>query len=320
MTAVVVLGMYRSGTSALTRALGLLGSSLGPPANLGKFWESRAPRGRNERILAAFGGGWDCPPVMPEDWVRAPEVLEVRPEARAALATFGDASVFTWKDPRTCLTLPFWLELLDEPPVIVFTHRHPLEVAASQARRDQLGTAHSFALWERYNGDALRYSQGLRTFSIEYPQLLADPVGTMRALVDSLEGWGVHLPRSPETTDMELSTSRRHHHTDVEASFDDPLATPSQRDLFDLLRSIDGPHDALELPKPVPEPGAVSVELLALAARANRAEGDARRAKMELRRRTGSRRNVVRTFVDLTMVRLRRRTSPGATPPSTPPR
>ena len=308
MTAVVVLGMYRSGTSALTRALGLLGSSLGPSANLGKFWESRAPRGRNERILAAFGGGWDCPPIMPEGWVDAPEVREVRPDARAALATFGAAPVFTWKDPRTCLTLPFWLELLDEPPVIVFTHRHPLEVAESQARRDHLGTAHSFALWERYNANAVSYSQGSRCFNIQYSELLADPVGTMRTFVDALASWGVHLPRAPEDTEMELTTSRRHHHTDAANVFDHPLATPSQRELFDLLREIDGRHDALALPRPVPTPGAVSLELLQLAARANHAEVDARRAKAELRRRTSSRRQVVRTFVDLTAVRLRRST------------
>ena len=132
-------------------------------------------------------------------------------------------------------------------------------------------------------------------------------VGTMRGLVDSLEGWGVHLPRSPETTDMELSTSRRHHHTDVDVGVRRPLATASQRDLFDLLRSIDGPHDAVELPKPVPEPDAVSVEQLARSRRARTAaEGDAWRAQMELRRRTGSRRNVVHTFVELTKVRLRR--------------
>ena len=305
MTAVVILGMYRSGTSALTRALGLLGSSLGPDANLGKFWESRAIRGRNERILAAFGGGWDCPTQLPEGWVQTPEVREVRPDARLALAGFG-GGVFTWKDPRTCLTLPFWLDVLDEPPVLVFTHRHPLEVAASQARRDQLGTAHSFALWERYNADAITYSQGLRTFNIQYTELLADPVATMRALVDALDGWGVKLPRSPEATDMELTTSRRHHHTDAEDVFDHPLATPSQRELFALLRKIDGTHDALTLPSAVPAPDAVSLELLALAARANHAEVDARRAKAELRRRTGSRRRVVRTFVDLTAVRLRR--------------
>ena len=71
-------------------------------------------------------------------------------------------------------------------------------------------------------------------------------------------------------------------------------------------RKIDGPHDALTLPGPVPAPDAVSLELLALAARANRAEMDARRVKAELRRQTGSRRRAMRTFVDLTAVRLRR--------------
>jgi hypothetical protein len=68
MTAIVILGMHRSGTSATTRALGLLGASLGPPANLGKFWENQVMRRPNEQLLEAFGGGWECPPELPEGW------------------------------------------------------------------------------------------------------------------------------------------------------------------------------------------------------------------------------------------------------------
>jgi hypothetical protein len=315
MTAVIVLGMYRSGTSALTRALGLLGSSLGPEAELGKFWESRATRGPSRKILTAFGGGWECPPVLPDGWLEAPPVRALRPEAEAALAGFGPGPAFTWKDPRTCLTLPFWLDLLDEPPVIVFSHRHPVEVAASQAKRLDLGTAHSFALWERYNADALTSAQGLRTVCIEYPRLLADPVPTMRALVDTLDGWGIKLPGAPETTDMELSPSRRHHHTDDDAGFDHPLATPSQRELFAIMREIDGPHDALTLPRPVPAPDPVSVELLDLARRAHRAEVDARQTKKELRRRHESGRRLLRAGYDLAKVRARDLTHRRAAPP-----
>jgi len=304
MTAVVVLGMYRSGTSALTRALGLLGSSLGPEAALGKFWESRATRGPSRKILAAYGGGWDSPPVLPAGWVDAPAVRALRPEAKSALASFGTGPAFTWKDPRTCITLPFWLDLLDEPPIIVFSHRHPVEVAASQAKRQDVGIAHSLALWERYNADALTQAQGLRTVCIEYPRLLAAPVPTMRALVDTLAGWGVELPGAPETTDMELSASRRHHHTE-DAGFDHPLATDSQRDLFDLMREIDGPHDALQLPRPVSAPAPISLELLDLARRAYRAEVDARETKAELERRSESGRRLLRAGYDLAKVRVR---------------
>lgn len=297
MTAIVVLGMHRSGTSATTRALGLLGASLGPPANLGKFWENQVMRRSNEQLLEAFGGGWECPPELSEDWVGAPEAKALVPAARAALAEYGSAPVFVWKDPRTCMTLPFWLELFDEPPVIVIIHRHPQEVAASLRTRNSLTPAHGYALWERFNGDALRNSVGLRTIVIEYPTLVAEPQETMQRIVDTLSRWGITLPRDPATTDMELSASRRHHEADPGA-FDDPLATPSQRELYALLPSYTGEHDAFSLDRPVPDPSPISVELLAICARLRQAQKETRQANTELRRLAGSRKRLLRRLLE----------------------
>jgi hypothetical protein len=308
MTAIVILGMHRSGTSATTRALGLLGASLGPPANLGKFWENQVMRRPNEQLLEAFGGGWECPPELPEGWVGAPEAKALVPAARAALAEYGSAPVFVWKDPRTCMTLPFWLELLDEPPVVVMIHRHPEEVAASLRTRNQLTTAHGFALWERFNGDALRNSVGLRTIVIEYRTLVAEPHETMQRIVDALASWGVTLPRDPATTDMELSASRRHHEADA-ATFDDPLSTSSQRALYELLPGYSGVHDALTLDRPLPEPSPISVELLGICAQLRQSRQETRQANTELRRLAGSRKRLLRRLVETSLPGKR---SPGA--------
>ena len=156
--------------------------------------------------------------------------------------------MFVWKDPRTCMTLPFWLELLDEPPVIVFIHRHPVEVTSSLRTRNSLTTAHGFALWERFNGDALRHSVGLRTIVFEYGALLADPHGNMARLVDALNGWGVHLPNDPATTDMELTPKRRHHEASA-GVFDDPASTESQRELYTILPRFAGRSRLLRPPR-----------------------------------------------------------------------
>jgi hypothetical protein len=300
MTAVVVLGMHRSGTSATTRALGLLGASLGPPANLGKFWENQVMRRPNEQLLEAFGGGWECPPELPEGWVGSPEAKALVPEARAALAEYGSAPVFVWKDPRTCMTLPFWLELLDEPPVIVIVHRHPSEVAASLRTRNHLTTAHGYALWERFNGDALRNAVGLRTVMFEYRTLLAEPQATMQRLVDALARWGVDLPRDPASTDMELTSSRRHHQADA-AVFDDPLSTESQRALYELLPSYSGVHDAFTLERPLPAPSPISVELLGICAQLRQSRQETRQARTELRRLAGSRKRLLRRLLDVSL-------------------
>ncbi len=296
MTAIVILGMHRSGTSATTRALGLLGASLGPEQNLGKFWENQVMRRPNERLLEAFGGGWECPPVFPDRWTRSAPATALVPEARAALAEYGSAPVFVWKDPRTCMTLPFWLELLDEPPVVVFIHRHPVEVASSLRTRNSLGTAHGYALWERFNGDALRHAVGLRTVVFEYGALLADPQGNMARLVDALNGWGVHLPNDPATTDMELTPKRRHHEADSTV-FDDPVSSASQRELYAILPRFAGAHDAFALDEPLPAPSPISTELLEICAQLRASRQETRQANTELRRLAGSRKRLLRRLI-----------------------
>ena len=70
------------------------------------------------------------------------------------------------KDPRMCITLPTWLKLLDKKPAIVFTYRHPLEVALSLKHRNNLTIEHGLRLWIGYNMRALQNSADLcRVFS-----------------------------------------------------------------------------------------------------------------------------------------------------------
>ena len=63
--AVLVLGMHRSGTSALARAVQMLGVYLGNnflsprPDNPTGYWEDKHICDLNERLLAAFGLKWE---------------------------------------------------------------------------------------------------------------------------------------------------------------------------------------------------------------------------------------------------------------------
>jgi hypothetical protein len=301
MKPLLVLGMLRSGTSATTRALGLLGASMGPEASMGMFWENQPMRRVNRNILDAFDGDWDSPPALPADWVRRPEVRAFIPQARATLLQeFGSAAVMVWKDPRTCITLPFWRDVFDEEPIVVFIHRHPVEVASSATTRNQLTRGHGFAVWERFNADALVNAVGLPTVVLEYEPLVEDPIGTMNSLVKQLAEWGVELPNDPANTDMELTPKRRHHQADVGDVFDDPIATESQRDLFALLRETNGASRSFALPRAVPEPHPLSAELLSMASQAYVARREARHARDELHQAVGSRRRLLRRLLDQT--------------------
>lgn len=271
---IIVLGMHRSGTSAVTRAIGLLGASMGPASQLRKHWENVVLREVNDRVLAAGGGSWDVPP--PAGWLDEPAVLALRDDARAELtAQLGGSSPVVWKDPRTCLTLPFWRDLLDVEPVHLLIHRHPGEVAASLAARNSFGEGLGHALWERYNADALRAAAGATTVVLDYGQLLAEPVRALELVVEAFADAGVRLPGRAATTDHGLVAQERHH-TVAGDQVLSAVATPSQHELFALLRALHGAHDPLVVPALQPT-HPLSAELLGVA-------GELRRTRRSLRR------------------------------------
>lgn len=272
---IIVLGMHRSGTSAVTRAIGLLGAAMGDEKRMRKHWENLPLRKVNERLFAAGKGTWDAPPDAA--WLSSRRARELVDQARETVADqFGSADLAVWKDPRTCVTVPFWLDVFDEPPVFLLIHRHPTEVADSLTARDKLGRGHGYAIWERYNADALRSVQGRPTVVLEYDALLTDPVGSLELLRTAFAGFGVRLPHDPAVTEHGLVAQRRHHLTDSADAADSETATVSQHELFALLRRMNGAHARLTLDRPVPEQHPLSLELLALA-RLNRLEKRARR-------------------------------------------
>lgn len=193
----VVLGMHRSGTSALTEALSRLGwplpDALMPAAddNQRGYFESKIVAGINNRLLAALGQSWTDSRALNEAELLGNSVSnnlsELRDEARIFLQqAFTDQSRLLLKDPRMCRTLPFWRALFAElniEPKVVLVVRSPDEVARSLRIRllnDSTQPAaiaslsRSHRLWLRYVLDAERYSRDLPRVWFSYRQLLAD--------------------------------------------------------------------------------------------------------------------------------------------------
>lgn len=264
VASIVVLGMHRSGTSAIARAVGRLGASLGPASMLGRHAENIPMRRLNDSLLKLGHGTWDAPPRR--EWLDDPRVRAETASGRALVAQqFGDAELLAWKDPRTCLTMPFWMEVFDPPVLFLFIHRHPTEVAASLTARNGFPAAAGFAIWERYNADAVRAIAGHPTMVLEYSALLAEPVDALNRTRDAFASAGVVLPNDPATTDHGLTPDARQHSAAEPEALPD-IATPSQRALFDMLRELDGPHLAVQLAHPLPEPHPLSVEIMSVAA------------------------------------------------------
>jgi hypothetical protein len=195
-TAILVAGMHRSGTSALTGALKLLGISLGEHLlapgedNPKGYWEHQGAVEIHERLLAALGRRWDDVRPLPAGWLDSEA-------ARVALAEiddmigreFAELPVWAVKDPRICRFLPLWLETLGRRcirPVVLFAVRQPSEVAASIAARNRWSAPVSEILWLRHVLEAEAASRLVSRTVVVYDDLLANPAGTVSGALSRL--------------------------------------------------------------------------------------------------------------------------------------
>ena len=190
----VVLGMHRSGTSALTGALAKSGAFPGTqlmPAtadNPEGYWECAPVVRLNDQVLQRLGARWDSVAPLPAGWMAIPAIEALRAEAdRIVAAQFGDAKFAVLKDPRLCRLLPFWRDTFAAAGFTLscaLMIRRPMEVAASLARRDQFAPEKSLALWYTHLVTAERDSRGLPRSTIAYDALLADSAGVIARVCD----------------------------------------------------------------------------------------------------------------------------------------
>lgn len=193
--AVCVLGMHRSGTSAITSLLEPIGVHLGAIDDLRDdaagdphgYWEHRGLKAVSEDLLHRLGADWHRPPVLAVGWQDAAALDDLRAHARRVIAAHaGDRALWGWKDPRTSLTLPFWRPLLPDVRYVVCL-RHPLEAARSLETRDALPSWHGLRLWLHYTASALVHTAGEPRLLVFYEDALADPVAAMEAIAAFLD-------------------------------------------------------------------------------------------------------------------------------------
>lgn len=181
--------MHRSGTSALTRVLNLLGAQLpsslmGPgEGNETGHWESQKLVAYHDQFLSELGSAW-------YDW-RPLDVSSLTVNRREQVrndisniinSEYKDASLFVLKDPRVCRFVDFFLDILESDgirvaPVIII--RNPLEVSASLRQRELFwfqdrSEADALLLWLAHILNAERATRGRKRAILSYDQLMTD--------------------------------------------------------------------------------------------------------------------------------------------------
>ncbi len=156
-TCVVILGMHRSGTSCLTGSLQQYGLYLGEvfeqnPFNRKGNRENQSIILLNNALLMANGGSWKQPPLK-LGWQK--EHCVERDKIISSISSKSE-KIWGFKDPRTLLTFPFWRGGLSRiKPIGIF--RHPLLVAKSLHKRNDISIREGLKLWYEYNTKLLFY-------------------------------------------------------------------------------------------------------------------------------------------------------------------
>lgn len=221
-SAIIVLGMHRSGTSALAGMLSLAGADPGPsliPAEEGVnpkgFWEHEGIVDIHERLLEAIGSSWNDDRPLPEGWWRRADVEIFRNELLDTLSRdFSHSKLWVLKDPRICRLLPLWKRLLRDcgiSPLFVICVRHPREVAMSLEQRNGIQDDRACLLWLEHLIDSERETRGMARIMVTYEQLLADWRGVLRQVGTNLS-MNLELDRATEgKIESFIEPALRHH-------------------------------------------------------------------------------------------------------------
>lgn len=192
-TCAVVLGMHRSGTSALAGVLHLLGVNFGEDligpseSNARGHFELTAAVALNDRILRAFRSRWKRSFRLPADWREG-----VAKDLLAFQREFTPPPGLVWglKDPRICRLVPVWREILRErgaEPRFLICLRHPDEVAASLVRRDGMDRERALALWVEHVCAAVADTEAASRMLLSFDRILSSPEETAREIARFLD-------------------------------------------------------------------------------------------------------------------------------------
>lgn len=248
-----VLGMHRSGTSALARVVGLLLGYEGHidrgSANPAGHWEHPRLRYQLERMFWAMNADWASPPLESCRW-SDPRLSGLRQGVVNTLGGLGDGP-WVLKDPRLCVAFEALMEVDQDEPCLIGIYREPEEVARSIQARDGYLYEYGLALWEVYTQLLLSQtiSLGRPVLWLSYSDLIGAPSSTIGNICDYLAGAGMAIVADgPQSALESVDRSMRHQrHAEVPRARTSVLLESDK--LLSIIRALtDGSPPSEPLP------------------------------------------------------------------------
>lgn len=180
---IVVLGMHRSGTSAITRGLQVLNIDLGqnlmppvPDINDKGFFEDMDVNAINVELMHIFKHDWHTLASIPVEEFLSEKIQPLRNRAINLLRLrLQDVDWFAFKDPRTCRLLTFWQSVFTElqfDVCYVIVLRNPLSVVASLERVYYMPSEKGYYLWLEHMLASVALTQETSRVLVDYDLFL----------------------------------------------------------------------------------------------------------------------------------------------------
>jgi len=217
-TSIIVLGMHRSGTSAISGELERLGVFMGK--NLFKpqkgvnnkgFFENSKLVSFNELLLDELETSWDNPlSFLMKNQLHLLEEKYLQKANNLISSEYGQQELWGMKDPRVSMLLPFWMKVLEQQNVkayYLFIIRNPIEVLASLTKRDKFHKDKSLMLWLNYNFSCFLHTYETKNrLIISFQDLIKDTNGCTQSIIAKF-----NLPIKANDKDSFVDSSLKNH-------------------------------------------------------------------------------------------------------------
>jgi glycosyltransferase involved in cell wall biosynthesis/GT2 family glycosyltransferase len=244
---IVVLGMHRSGTSVITRALKIFGVTLGEHLlgakedNPKGFWEDIDINGFNIELLDAIGSNSaDITPIEHShiDFLRKKGFFDRA--VRLILLKLKHTPIFGLKDPRIAKLLPFWKEVFNYCKLdisYVLAIRHPMSVAESMAKRDKFDNERTYLLWLAHVIGSLTICDEYKCVIVDYDRMMQSPDRELNRIAKNLD---LYIdPTELQSYKAEfLDNDLRHTIFTMDDLVLDPVCPPLVRDIYSFLLEV----------------------------------------------------------------------------------
>lgn len=244
---ILILGVHRSGSSALAGLLDKMGIDLGksiaPPSydNPKGFFENLRVQELNIKLLAELKITWHYTGFLKEYWWKHPSITKFQLEAIEIIKReFEGQNLFAIKEPRICYLFPFWEEILNSLDITIQSIvmlRHPEEVVASLEKRNKFSYTKSHLLYLSHLFCIEKYRKSYVTSFVKYEELLDNPLQIVQQLDKELS---LSIPQEKMLEDNFsefISKELRNHHSSDTKFINKPFLShiePSYQSFFNL--------------------------------------------------------------------------------------